>query len=157
MKERWKTINGFEAYEVSDLGRVRRRLPGDSNRAKVGNLIKSFPNGVGYFNVVLCINKARSTKQVHRLVAEAFLPNPLNLPHVNHKKEKANNRAYSLEWRSTAGHGQDQARRGQHGSGVTYKKRTGRYEARIYLGSFSTFKEAAKVRKEALAALPDIL
>ena len=157
MKEQWKIVTGFEAYEVSDLGRVRRRLPGNSNRAKVGSIIKSFPNTKGYSNIILCVDRTRTTKQVHRLVAEAFLPNPLTLPHVNHKQEKADNRACSLEWRSTAGHGQDQARRGQHGSGVTYKKRTGRYEARIYLGSFSTFKEAAKVRKDALAALPDIL
>ena len=155
--EKWKVVKDFEAYEVSNLGRVRRRLPGKSNRAKVGSVIKSFPNTKGYSNIILCVDRTRTTKQVHRLVAEAFLPNPLKLPHVNHKKEKPDNRACSLEWRSTAGHGQDQARRGQHGSGVTYKKRTGRYEARIYLGSFYTFKEAAKMRKNALAALPDIL
>jgi len=156
MTEHWKTIANFEAYEVSDLGRVRRRLPGRTWNRRMGRTLapcKSSCNG--YLSVCLCIDGKHTMKTVHRLVAEAFLPNLLGLPHVNHKGEKMDNRACKLEWRSTAGHGQDQARRGQHGTGITHKK--GKYEAIIYLGSFPTYKEAAKTRKDALASLPYIL
>lgn len=90
MAETWKDVAGYEGlYQVSDLGRVRSLLHG-----KV-RILKFLDNGYGYLKVEL----NRNGKLVHRLVAEAFIPNPLNLPQVNHKDEdKTNNTANNLEW-----------------------------------------------------------
>ena len=56
-------------------------------------------NGTGYFTVCLYKNKIHKYYLIHRLVAQAFIPNPDNLSEVNHKDEdKSNNRADNLEW-----------------------------------------------------------
>ena len=105
MGETWKPVVGYEGlYEVSDYGRVRsvphevpylhgsRISPG---RIRVPNLNRR----TGYLSISLCKGNVTKTKLVHRLVAEAFLPNPDNLPQINHKDEdKANNRLDNLEW-----------------------------------------------------------
>ncbi len=100
MEEIWKDIEGFEGlYQVSNLGRVksfRRSAKFGSPNELILNpsLINS-----GYEVVTLYSGKERVKKQVHRLVALAFIPNELNLPCVNHKDEnKRNNRVDNLEW-----------------------------------------------------------
>lgn len=56
-------------------------------------------NNVGYFQVNFCFKNNRKRFLVHRLVAQAFIPNPYNLPQVNHKDEdKENNFFENLEW-----------------------------------------------------------
>lgn len=86
--ETWKVINDFPNYEISNFGNIR-------NKTK---LLKIVPNKQGYNIVVLC-NGIRKTINVHRLVAAAFIPNPDNLPQVNHKDEnKSNNHVNNLEW-----------------------------------------------------------
>jgi hypothetical protein len=164
MTEHWKTIADFEAYEVSDLGRVRRRLPGQATR--VGHILKPNTDKYGYYYVNIANRGQRTkTKKVHRLVAEAFIPNLLNLPEVNHKGKKKNNRAHRLEWRSRQGHAQDQALREQQGIGVCFDKRSGKYKAKFspapnkitWLGTFGTKKEALTARKAALKSMPYIV
>ena len=93
-KEEWRDIKGFERlYQVSNLGNVRRII------GKKERIVKQSPNNQGYLRLTLCKNNVKYSKRVHRLVAEAFLPNPDNLPEVNHKDEcKTNNRADNLEW-----------------------------------------------------------
>lgn len=90
--EKWRDIPEYESiYEISNYGKVRRK---DSNYI-LKNQIK--PNG--YFYVTLSKNKVTKKKYIHRLVAEAFLPNPKNLAQVNHKDGcKANNHINNLEW-----------------------------------------------------------
>lgn len=97
--EEWKDIEGYNStYQVSNLGNVRSLKFGKSKLLVLGL------RGSGYLNVVLCKNGKRITHSVHRLVAEAFLPNPNNLPQVNHKDEnKQNNCVDNLEW-CTAGY-----------------------------------------------------
>jgi hypothetical protein len=159
--ERWKPIADFEAYEVSDLGRVRRILGGQGARA--GKCLR--PRGSGYKMVSLYIGNVVYARYIHRLVAQEFVPNLLNLPEVNHKKKKSNNRATNLEWRSSRGHGIDRAKREQGGDGVHFSKRRKKYLAKynpttrknVFLGYFSTKKEALAARRAAMRSLPNVL
>lgn len=105
--EEWRDVVGFEEfYQVSNLGRVRSldRLV-DTNikyvdkRIHKGKLLKSHLNNKGYKKVFLCKNSEPKNHYVHRLVAQAFIPNPDNLPVVNHKDENpSNNCVDNLEW-----------------------------------------------------------
>ena len=97
MIEIWKPVPGYEGlYEVSDQGNVR-----SLNYRKTGKTFVMSP-GVdkkGYKRVSLVKDKKHTTFQVHRLVASAFIPNPGNLPQVNHKdKNTGNNCVDNLEW-----------------------------------------------------------
>lgn len=85
-----KDIVGYEGlYAVTEDGRVW------SYRAK--RFLKA--TSEGYQSVVLCKDKTQQFFQVHRLVAAAFIPNPLSLPCINHKDENpANNAVSNLEW-----------------------------------------------------------
>ena len=104
--ENWKQINGFEGYyEVSNLGRVRSidRVVVDNvrncERLLKGKILIQRDNGSGYKGVQFCKEHKLYNKYVHRLVAEAFIPNQDDLPQVNHKDEdKSNNRVDNLEW-----------------------------------------------------------
>lgn len=93
-KEIWKDIIGYEGlYQVSNFGRVKSFKFGKERILKPGT------NKYGYLIVILCKNGKVKHFYVHRLVAEAFIPNPHNYPCVNHKDEcKTNNNVNNLEW-----------------------------------------------------------
>lgn len=104
MKEVWKDVQGYEGlYQVSNQGRVKsldrmEKWKGSVRRRK-GRLMATREDKDGYFVVGLRNGMGQITKRVHRLVAEAFLPNPNSLPEVNHKDEnKGNNHVDNLEW-----------------------------------------------------------
>ena len=99
MKEIWKEIKNYEGlYEVSTTGNVRNY---NSKKILKGGLDKDW-----YIIIGLTKNKIRKTFKVHRLVAEAFIPNPNNHPVVNHKDQSpnkkkgiiSNNVVDNLEW-----------------------------------------------------------
>ena len=94
--EKWKSIAGYEGlYEVSNLGRVRSLKFGKTKILTPKN------NGIGYFQVGLRKDGISKYLLVHRLVANAFIPNPQNLKTVNHiDEDKSNNNVSNLEWMS---------------------------------------------------------
>lgn len=106
MEEIWKPVKGYEGYyEVSNLGRVRSidRVVVDTvrncERLLKGKVLVQNDKENGYKTVVFCKEHKTHNKYVHRLVAEVFIPNPDNLPQINHKDEdKTNNRVDNLEW-----------------------------------------------------------
>lgn len=97
--ERWEDIEGYEGlYQVSNCGRVNSLGNGKSNNSKE-RILKPGKNRDGYLIVKLHKDGKQKTYYVHRLVAEAFIPNPLNLPEVNHKTEnKQLNYSWCIEW-----------------------------------------------------------
>lgn len=84
-------IKGYENYEVRPNGEVIN--------TKSGKILKPQKNTRGYLQVGLSKDGTKKHFLIHRLVAEAFIPNPLNLPCVNHRDEnKTNNCISNLEW-----------------------------------------------------------
>lgn len=101
----WKDIKGYEGvYQINFDGCIRK-VTQDGYRS-----IKPILQHSGYMHVGLWKNRKCKQKRVHRLVAEAFIPNPDNKPFVNHIDEnKENNHCWNLEWvtaRENTNHGQ---------------------------------------------------
>lgn len=92
MEERWKPIKGYEGtYFVSNHGNVYS--------LRSAKLLTPIKTRAGYLRVHLSVNGNCKSYVIHRLVALAFIPNPLNKPTVNHKNEqKTDNRVENLEW-----------------------------------------------------------
>lgn len=89
METKWKKI--AENYSVSERGELRND--------KTNKMLKLRPNHGTYLKTNISINGKLKTVFVHRLVAEAFIPNPNNYPFINHKDEnKQNNGVDNLEW-----------------------------------------------------------
>nr|DAW83208.1 MAG TPA: homing endonuclease [Caudoviricetes sp.] len=98
MKEVWKDTKGVFGYQVSNFGRVRSIFSRWGKRA-YPRIMKGYIDSHGYVQVTISINGERKLMFVHRLVAKAFIPNPLNLEMVNHKDENPlNNNVDNLEW-----------------------------------------------------------
>lgn len=100
MQEIWKQVDGYGGrYEISNLGRLKSYAQDKKN----GKIKTGSKTHKGYLTIKLYAGRdgERESKfrPIHRLVAEAFIPNPENLPQINHKDEdKTNNRADNLEW-----------------------------------------------------------
>lgn len=87
--EIWKPIKGYEGlYFISNLSRVKRITPRGKFKER---LLYKRQNDAGYWCVSLCKNGKAKCKRVHRLVAEAFIPNPENKTQVGHKDETRTN------------------------------------------------------------------
>lgn len=154
MKEEWRDIIGYEGlYQVSSLGRVKSLRK---------NIIMKFITRSGYYNLVLRKNGQRKSKQVHRLVAEAFIPNPDNLPIVNHiDYNRKNNKVENLEWCTQKQNvlwsvcNMKKRRESKTNSGEQYicLRKNNFYELTInkkYYGRYKNIDEAIKKRNEIL-------
>jgi len=105
MKEIFKDINGYEGlYQISNLGKVKslhriRKGKGGSNCPVRERICKTKLQNGGYEQATLIKNSEPKTLYVHRLVAEAFIPNPHSKAQVNHiDGNKLNNNSDNLEW-----------------------------------------------------------
>ena len=93
--EEWRIIEEFPNYSVSNLGRIKNN---SNDYILIGGRDKN-----GYRQVTLQGKNKQFSRRVCRLVAKAFIPNPDNLPHVNHKDEDvSNDNLYNLEWCTVA-------------------------------------------------------
>ena len=97
--EEWRQVEGFPRYQVSNMGRVKSLV-----NPKKPKLLKPATLPGGYKHVMLMSgdrwgNNQRVPQRVHRLVAKAFIPNPENKPHINHKDcDPSNNVVSNIEW-----------------------------------------------------------
>ena len=115
MADDWKAVLGYEGLYVvnscgvvKSLGRSLTRKDGRSyNREE--RVLTQHPDTKGYMKVHLCKDGKTKNAFVHRIVAQAFIPNPDNLPQVNHiNEDKSDNRVENLEWvtcRENVNHG----------------------------------------------------
>ena len=96
-QEQWKPIQEFNGeYEVSNLGRVRSMK---QYGGQIGRIMPQTKQHHGYHAVMFWMNNKAYCRKVHRLVAEAFIPNPDNLKEVNHiDGNHDNNQVSNLEW-----------------------------------------------------------
>lgn len=104
--ETWKPIPSVPGVEASMFGNIRTldRLVSseDKTRFTKGRILKQYDNGHGYLHVCIPIDGKWTRKKVHRLVAQAFISNPDNLPEINHKNcDRGDNCVNNLEWCSS--------------------------------------------------------
>lgn len=107
--EEWKDVVGYEdLYQVSNEGRVKSldrvviqktKWGGFISKKYNGKILKQFLDKDGYYEVNLCKQDGGKMKRVNRLVAEAFIPNPNNLPIADHINTiRTDNRVENLRW-----------------------------------------------------------
>lgn len=105
--EIWREIANSKDYSISNLGNVKRlerkvwsKVNNSYSKFKEKLLVPNNNNVKGYYRIrIYYKNQEISTESVHRLVGEAFIPNPDNLPQINHKDgNKGNNNVNNLEW-----------------------------------------------------------
>lgn len=91
------TIKGYEEYSINKNGVVTRNTA--KKGATLGKELKISLDCKGYYHVCLCKNSKAKKFRIHRLLSQAFIPNPLNKPCINHKDgNKQNNKLENLEW-----------------------------------------------------------
>lgn len=97
-EEIWKDVSGYEGlYQISNKGRIKSFI--NNKGICREKILKLVLKKTGYLQITLHKNKQQKVFRVHKLVALAFLPNPNNLPFINHKDEnKSNNCVDNLEW-----------------------------------------------------------
>lgn len=168
MTEVWKDIPGYEGrYAISNFGRVKtydrkvkspvRNSHEMKERTVKGQILKPEIANNGYLYVCLWKEGKKSKATVHRLVAQAFIPNPDNKPCVNHKDyNRQNPCATNLEWvthkenmiysreRLSAAHIGISSTPNKYGEMYVYKTNTGRFKLRIeWLNVNKTFETIA--------------
>jgi len=163
--EIWKDVVGFEGFcMVSNIGRVKSLdRYYDSKRGctrKVSSHLYGIRVEKGYDRVGICDEFGQKSYAVHRLVAEAFIPNPDNKPHVNHINSIRNdNRVENLEWvnhSENVTHGLvSKSSKTSIYSGVSFISKEKKWKAsitinkkQVYLGIFGSETDAALAYKQ---------
>lgn len=127
-KEEYKIIEGFENYEVSNLGNIRNAVSKHVLKVKIDRY--------GYAQIGLYQGRKQHWKTVHRLVATAFIPNPHNKQEVNHisadPMTKLTNHVGNLEWATRQENVDDAISKGIHGKKKTLPEQTIEYIREVY-------------------------
>ena len=148
--EEYKTIEGYENYEISNLGNARNK--------KTDKILKQVLHN-GYYCIQVSKNNENKNLRVHRLIALSFIPNSNNKYCVDHiNRIKTDNRLENLRWST---HSENQMNKSKHSNntstctGVHYDKSKNKWQVRIqingkrkHIGYYQTFEEAVKIRKE---------
>lgn len=168
MNEKWKNIkieNLLNEYQISDYGNIKRvkinkLCYGKPYVIEKEKTLKPFDNGNGYKVISLVVKDGEKRKRknfyIHRLVAQAFIPNPQNKPEVNHLNyDRGDNRAVNLEWTTDAENTNYSKFNMRHPrkkiSGIRYKQN--KYEVEVshggklhYCGRYKKYEDAIKAR-----------
>ena len=117
--EIWKPVPGFELYyEISSFGNIR------NSRKRI---MKPYVNNKGYHCIDFQVNSVRTKHLIHRLVLLTFIPNPDNLPEVNHiDEDKSNNNLSNLEWCTRSYNKQHSMQSGTYNKIYTQKNALGK-------------------------------
>jgi len=144
--EEWRSITGYENYEISNKGRVK-------NVSK-GTVMKGNLSDEGYARVELTDGETRKTLFVHQLVAKAFIPNPDNMPYPDHINNIRNdNRVENLRWSNEKTNNMNRLPMKNTSSrykGVSLKKSRVWYATirNIHIGCFQNEEDAARAYDE---------
>jgi hypothetical protein len=152
--EQWRPIADFPAYAVSDHGRVRR------GARMLALFLRSGYPSVNLYNAGTMVKHS-----VHVLVACAFVPNPQQLPEVNHIDGiKAHCQSGNLEWRTHAGNMQHAAHNNLQADGVSFDKARNRWRVSYraggqnrFIGRYRTYEQALAARQQACLAASVII
>lgn len=153
MEEVWKPVVGFEGlYEVSNLGNVASLFDNYQRRRAIPLMLRQSTDAGGYLYVNVYKNKIAKKIKVHRLVAQAFIPNPENKKCVNHFNAiRTDNRVENLEWvthKENVHHTWYVMKRGNPPKGKTFEcnfKKVAKYSLDgVLLDVYQSVKEAAE-------------
>jgi hypothetical protein len=160
--EIWKDIEGYDGYyQISNFGRVkslsRKSYNGKGYFNSKEKFLKHRATNKGYYNYSLTKNNKTIDFLAHRLIAVAFIDNPLNKKTVNHKDSvRTNNSISNLEWashRENHCHRVSKIYKSSKYVGVCFHKATKKWESNIcvlgkliHLGIYKTEEEAYRVR-----------
>lgn len=156
MKEIWKDIKGYEGlYQVSNLGRIKRLRFINKNTNIERERIKNLKlRKDGYLEVSLYKKGKGKSVQVHRLVAQAFIPNPTSKLQVNHIDGiKTNNKVSNLEWVSIS-------ENAIHSSRVLKNnvRKVNQYDLKgIHLATYSSIKIASEITGIKASSISNVL
>jgi hypothetical protein len=152
--EEWKPIEDYENYEISNLGNVRNK--------KKNKLLTPQINIYGYYRITLRNNIQKKHYFIHRLIAIAFIPNPDNLPEIDHiDRNKLNNSLDNLRWVSRNQNGYNINMKTQNSTskfrGVCWDKSRNKFKVGIrlngkskHIGMYLTEEEGAVAYNEAI-------
>jgi len=156
--EQWKPIQGYPNYEISSDGRVKSL---NYNRTGKEKILCPQTNAKGYRHVVLCNAGKTKTFTVYKLVALAYIPNPLQKPSVDHmNRNKTDDRVENLRWASYSEQNYNRAIRlptsgnrhiHQHPNGKFFVQIT-KSGLTLYCETFDTLEEAVFARDAFLDA-----
>ena len=149
MEEIYKKIDGYDNYEISNFGNVRNT---DS-----GKVLKPCINSCGYYIVNLYKDRNCKSFYTHRLIALYFIPNPDNLPFIDHiDRNRSNNSIQNIRWISHSNNNRNIPKKQNATSrymGVYFNKGAGKYRAQIridnkliHIGYYEKEEDAAKAR-----------